>query len=90
MKRILTIGLACLSLGLAGAASAQTMTTSHSHVAPNGSVHTTTRVRGPIAAATARVTSAGAPMGNGTAATTTFAPAAAATSSSAARVAWKA
>ena len=54
MKRILTIGLACLSLGLAGAASAQTMTTSHSHVAPNGSVHTTTRVRGPGGTAAVR------------------------------------
>ena len=43
MKHLLTIGLA-LTLGLAGAATAQPTMTTRSHMTPNGAVHTTTRV----------------------------------------------
>lgn len=53
MKRLITIGLAALTLGFGGIASAQT-TTSTSHMNPNGSVHTTTRTVAPGGVATTR------------------------------------
>ncbi|MBO0749236.1 MAG: hypothetical protein J2O44_02240 [Porphyrobacter sp.] len=54
MKRLLTIGLAALALGLGGGAAAQQTTMSRSHVTPNGGVQTTTRTVGPNGSATTR------------------------------------
>jgi len=54
MKRLLTIGLA-LTLGLAGAATAQTTSMQSSRMSPNGAVHTTTRTVGPGGTAATKV-----------------------------------
>ncbi|HSQ96367.1 MAG TPA: hypothetical protein VLM18_09795 [Croceibacterium sp.] len=54
MKRLITIGMAALMLGIGGVAAAQTSTMTNSHMNPNGSVHTTTRTETPVGTATTR------------------------------------